>query len=389
MKERIREAANKIEPELSELSLALYNNPELGLQEYNSCKLHVDMLKKHGFDVEENYCGLPTGYKATYKSSKEGLTIAYLAEYDALPDIGHGCGHNLLGATSIGAGIVLKEIIDEVGGTVIVFGTPAEETCGGKVTYAEQGKFDDVDIAIIVHPSNAYKSSGNSMALEPLQFEFFGQTAHASSDPDKGINAMEAAVATVNNINALREHIRSNSRVHGVIIEAGKAANVVPDYAKVQYYVRSVTKTYNTELVEKIKNCAKAAALATGTRLEITKYEFSYDNLVTNERLSKAFADAIYEIAGIRMEEPPKSMGSTDTGQVSQVCPTIHPYFDITDNNLNITGHTREMADATITPFAKEQMKNTIGAMALTAYMVMTDSKLYAEIKDEFEHAEK
>ena len=176
--------------------------------------------------------------------------------------------------------------------------------------------------------------------------------------------------------------------MHGVIIEGGKAANIVPEYAKVQYYVRSTTKTYNLELLEKVKNCARGAALATGTELKITKFEYNYDNMVTNQTLSKVFSDTIYEVAGIVMSEPSKSTGSIDAGQVSQVCPTIHPYFDVT-NDKTIAGHTRDLAESTLKDYAKEQMKNTIAALVLTAAKVIQDPKLYEEIKYEFDHVEK
>ncbi len=388
MKNEIIDIVSSLENELNALSLKIYENPELGYEEFLACKLHIELLEKYGFDVEKEYCGVKTGFKATYKAAKEGLTVAYLSEYDALPGIGHGCGHNLLGTMSTGAGITLKQIIDEIGGTVVVFGTPAEETSGAKVTFAEQGAFDNIDIALVAHPSSEYKNSGSSMALHPIQFEFFGKTAHAASAPEKGINALDGAICTINNINALREHIRSDSRVHGVILEGGKAANIVPDYAKVQYYVRSTTKTYNTELVEKIKNCAKAGALATGTELKMTQYEFSYDNMVTNELLSETFNDSLYEIANIKVGPAPTSTGSTDTGQVSQKCPSIHPYVDVT-GDTSIIGHSIEMAAATIKPYAIEQMKNVVAGLTLTAVKVMTDNKLYQDIRYEFENAEK
>lgn len=388
MKNKVLEFIEKITPELNELSLEIYNNPELGYEEFKACKLHTDILRKYGFTVEENFSGVETGFKAVYKGQKDGITVAYMAEYDALPGIGHGCGHNLLGTVSTGAGIVLKQIIDEIGGTVIVFGTPAEETSGAKVTYVENHEFDNVDIAMMAHPGSEYTNSGTSLALEPVQFEFFGKTAHAAAAPEKGINALDGAIQTFNSVNALREHMRSDSRVHGVIIEGGKAANIVPDYAKVQYYVRSTSKTYNLELLEKVKNCARGAALATGTELKITKFEFNYDNMVTNQTLSKVFSDKIYDVAGIVMSEPSKNTGSIDAGQVSQVCPTIHPYFDVT-NDKTIAGHTRELAKSTLNDYAKKQMKNTIAALVLTAAEVIQNPKLYEEIKYEFDHADK
>lgn len=388
MKEKIITIINNLENELIELSNRIYQNPELGNQEYESCKLHTELLKKHGFNIENKYLGIETAFKAEYKSSKRGPNIAFLAEYDALPGIGHGCGHNILGTTSTGAGIVLKKIIDEIGGKVVVFGTPAEETSGAKVVFAEKGVFDDMDIALIVHPANTYSKSGTSLAMEAIQFAFTGKTAHAASSPEKGINALDAVINTFNNINALREHVRSDARIHGIITEGGQAANVVPEYAVAQFYVRATTKTYLKELVEKVKNCARGASLAAGTKLEISNYEYSYDNLVTNEKLSSVFCEQLEKLGCTKIEEAQKSLGSIDAGNVSHCCPTIHPYFDIT-NDTEIIGHTREFANATLTKYAYEQMKLTIAALVMTAIEVIQNDDLLNAIKEEFQNIEK
>ena len=388
MKNKISALTRQIASELDDLSLRIYNSPELGYKEFKASSWHMELLNKYGFNIQERLCGLETGFKAIYDSGKNGLTVAFMAEYDALPGIGHGCGHNILGAASTGAGIILRSIADEIGGRVIVFGTPAEETSGAKVTFAEEGEFDGVDIAMIAHPASWYARSGSSLALMPLQFEFYGKPAHASSVPWEGINALDAAICTINAINALREHMRPDSRVHGVVIDGGKAANIVPEYSKVQYYVRSTAKSYNETLAERIKDCARAGALATGCRLEITQFEFSYDNLITNQALSRTFCAAMCDIAGIELDKPRENVGSSDVGQVSHICPTIHPYFDIT-NDRNVAGHSRELAEATLTDYAKEQMRNTVAALSLTAYRVMTDPALYAEIYEEFLHTPK
>lgn len=388
MREQFIQKSNAIKGELTELIQKMYENPELGNEEFKAYQWQMDILRNHGFEIIEEFSGVKTGYKAIYDSKKEGRTVAYMSEYDALPGIGHGCGHNILGATSLGAGIILKDFVDELGGKVVIFGTPAEETSGAKVTYAENGDFGGLDFAMMAHPANAFMKSGTSLALEPVAFEFFGKASHAAADPESGVNALDAAILTINAINALREHIRPDSRVHGIVVEGGKAANVVPEYAKLEYYVRSTTKTYNLDLLEKIKNCARAGALATGCKLEIIKYEFSYDNLVTNQILSNVFNETILEVADIVMDEPKKSTGSLDLGQVSQFCPTIHPYFDIT-NNKKIAGHTREMADSTITPYALDNMVITSAALALTAYKLMKDETLFNKMMDEFKHAEK
>lgn len=376
-----------IKKELIDLSDYILENPELGYEEVKSCKAHVDILKKHGFDVEEEYMNIKTAFKATFDSGIKGPTIAYLSEYDALPGIGHGCGHNILGATSTGAGIVLSKIIKGLRGKIIVFGTPAEETSGAKVEMANNGSFNNVDIVMVAHPGDKYSKSGKSLAMEAIQFTFKGKSAHAAAYPEKGINALDAAINTFNNINALRQHIKYDSRIHGVIIEGGKAANIVPDLAVAQFYVRATSKKYLNDLVEKVKNCARGASFAAGTELEITNYEASYDNLVTNNKLLEVYCKKLIEVGVEKIYEARESYGSLDAGNVSQVCPTIHPYFSISDEN--IIAHTKEFAEATNKPKAYEGMINTIKALVLTAVEIINDDNLLKEIKEEFTNTEK
>ncbi|SHJ55903.1 amidohydrolase [Dethiosulfatibacter aminovorans DSM 17477] len=388
MIDNITNITEGISGELIEMSEKILNRPELGNEEFFACSLHIEILKKHGFNVDEKYLGIETGFRASYDSEKEGPTIAYLAEYDALPGIGHGCGHNLLGAVSTGAGIVLKKVMDDIGGKVVVFGTPAEETCGAKVVFADKGAFNDIDIVMIAHPSNAYSKSGKSLAMEALQFEFRGKSAHAASSPEKGINALDAVINTFNNINALRQQIRSDARIHGIIPEGGKAANIIPDHCVAKFYVRAKSKTYLNELVEKVKKCALGASMAAGTTVEISNYEYSYDNLVTNEILSDIFTDNLKKAGVDVILDSEESLGSVDAGNVSHKCPTIHAYFDIT-NDRGIIGHTVEFRDSTKTEYAYDNMKKTIEALVLTAVKVIEDEELLGKIKEEFEGAEK
>jgi len=380
---RINEITNRVFEDLKELNEFIYHNPELGYEEFKSSKAHIDLLKKYGFSVEEEYLGIKTAFKAYYNGKRPGPTIAYLSEYDALPGIGHGCGHNLLGTTSTGAGIVLRHLIDEIGGTVVVFGTPAEETSGAKVIMVEKNAFDDIDVAMLAHPAAAYYKSGTSLALEPIQFTFKGKAAHAASDPDKGINALDAVIMTFNSINALREHILPSARIHGVIVEGGKAANIVPDLAIAQFYVRATTKAYLQELSEKVKNCAKGAALATGTTLELSNYELTYDDLVTNETLSEVYNKSL-EVQGIKdYDKTRDSFGSLDMGNVSHVCPAIHPYFGICEDE-RVAAHTEEFRDATLTDLAYKNMIITINALVNTGVQVIIDEGLLEKIKEEF-----
>lgn len=388
MKKQILAAFGAVKPELVEIARQMYEHPELGHQEKLAVQLHTGFLQRHGFAVTRNLCGLETGYRADYAAQKPGPHIAFLAEYDALPAVGHGCGHNLVGACALGAGVALRAVLDETGGSVTIYGAPAEETDGGKVVLAREGQFDDVDIAILCHPANAWTRSGASLALEPVQFEFFGKPAHAASAPEKGINALDAALVTMTAINALREHIRPDARVHGIIADGGRAPNVVPDYTRVQYYVRATKKSYLNELVERVKNCGRAGALAAGCRVEISQYETAYDNMLTNELLSDVFGEELLAQYGIVMQPPRSSFGSTDLGNVSLCCPAIQPMFDITGDPA-VGAHTQAMADCTQTPYAAASMEQAACAMALTALRVIQDPGLLERIWEEFRTAEK
>ena len=373
--------------DLKELNEYIYKNPELGRKEFKACEAHKNLLKKYGFEVEENYIGIPTAYLAKYSSEKKGIKIGYLAEYDALPEIGHGCGHNILGTTSIGAGILLKEYIDEFGGEVLIFGTPAEETFGAKVDMAEAGCFDNIDVAMISHPTGKnHEKSGTSQAMEALQFTFRGKTAHAAGDPYNGINALDGVIQFFNNVNALRQQTKTSARIHGIISNGGEAANIIPDLAVSNFYIREATTKEMLKLSERVKNCAKGAALATGTSLEIENYEYTFKHLVTNEKLSSIYTKNL-ELQGIKDIPMSDPTGSSDCGDVSHHCPTIHTYFPI--SKCELTGHSIEFAKATITEEAYKGMKEAIFALVMTGKDILSDPNLLKEIKDEFNQMKK
>ena len=378
---------SEIFEDLKELNEYIYKNPELGRKEFKACEAHKNLLKKYGFEVEENYIGIPTAYLAKYSSGKKGIKIGYLAEYDALPEIGHGCGHNILGTTSIGAGILLKEYIDEFGGEVLIFGTPAEETFGAKVDMAEAGCFDDIDVAMISHPTGKnHEKSGTSQAMEALQFTFRGKTAHAAGDPYNGINALDGVIQFFNSVNALRQQTKDSARIHGIISNGGEAANIIPDLAVANFYVREATTKEMLKLSERVKNCAKGAALATGTSLEIENYEYTFKHLVTNEKLSSIYTKNL-ELQGIKDIPMSDPTGSSDCGDVSHHCPTIHTYFPI--SKCELTGHSIEFAKATITEDAYKGMKEAIFALVMTGKDILSDPNLLKEIKDEFNQMKK
>ncbi|MBM7599833.1 amidohydrolase [Virgibacillus halotolerans] len=385
MKSLLNKEIEDIRQQLWNMSDHLYGNPELGDQEFRSMELLVDFLKKHHFNVETGIVNRPTAFKAEFKSGKPGPTIAYLAEYDALPGVGHGCGHNMIGTMSVGAGVALSKLVNELGGTVVVLGTPAEETNGAKVPMSEAGTFDDVDVAMILHPGDQSYESGDSLAMDAIQFSYAGKSSHAAASPEKGINALDSVIQLFNGINALREHLPTDVRIHGVIPEGGQAANVVPDKAVAQFYVRAKERSYLNEVVEKVKNIANGAALMTGATLEISNYELSYDDMVTNNALSQAFTTNLKATSAHTVHPKKLSYGSIDMGNVSQVVPAIHPYIGL--NEPGLIAHTTEFADKTITEEGHQVLANGALALAKTGYDVLTNSDLLKEIQTEFNHS--
>ena len=369
MKARIYNEGQLIKERLAEISDYIYNNPELGNEEYKAVEALTTFLKDHDFKIEAPIADMATAFKATFDSGKPGMTIGYLCEYDALPKIGHGCGHNMIGVMSAGAGVVLSKVLHEIGGKVIVYGTPAEETNGGKVILAEAGVFDELDAAMIVHPDGETRASGSSSALYPIRLIYKGKTAHAASCPEKGINALNSVIQLFNGIDALRQHVTPDVRMHGIITKGGVAANIVPDEAIADFYFRASTKERVTEVVEKVKKIAEGAALMTGATLEMERYELPYDDLNTNETLSEMFNSNLRELGITDIKEAKSTGGSSDIGNVSYVAPTIHPYIGITD--CPMVGHSVEMANATTTSKAHDRLLIAALAMAYTGHDVI------------------
>ena len=260
----ISERVDTLREEVRAAAHAIHEDPELGMQEFHAVATLTGLLEKHGFAIERGVCGLETAFIASYKGEKEGPVIGFLAEYDALNGLGHACGHNLIGALACCNAIALKDAIDEYGGEVQVIGAPAEETNGGKVPLAANGYYDDLAVAMMAHPFGRHAASGSMNAIDSQRFEFFGKSAHAAGAPHEGINALNGVLKTFDLIDALRQHITPDARVSGVIKDGGKAANIVPDYAMAEFYIRANTSAYLIGFSEKVKNCARAAALATG-----------------------------------------------------------------------------------------------------------------------------
>lgn len=377
----------QLEQDLWELSCYIYENPELGHEEFKSSEAHIKLLEKYGFTVERNYHGMATGFRAEYRQGEGGPTVSYLAEYDALPKVGHGCGHNILGTVSTGAAIHLAKHMGTASGRVVVIGTPAEETDGAKVKYAAEGAFDDVDVALIEHPSYRYERSGQSLAIRALRFTFIGKAAHAVSAREQGINALDACILMFNAIGLLRQQLLPSAYIHGIIKEGGTAANTIPDLAVAEFYVRAETLSYLNEVRVKVEECARAGAAAAGAKVEIEEFEAGNDNLVTNETLMNCLEENWRKVGITSVMDALPACGSTDVGNVSHVCPTIHPYYSIQAPGERYPTHTEEFREATLRAPARQALEQNVCALAMTGKDILDKPELLAAIKEEFRKA--
>jgi amidohydrolase len=369
---------------LIEISDEIHRNPELAFKEFKAAQLLATELKRAGFEVEQGVAGMETAIVAVHPESSEGPTVAILGEYDALPEIGHACGHNLIATAALGACLAVGSIKKELPGRLVFMGTPAEEDVGGKIAMIEAGLFKDVDAAMMFHPSAGYTLVGRrGLALTEVKIKFHGKPAHASASPEKGINALDAVIQTFNGINAMRQHIKSTSRIHGIISHGGVKPNIVPDFAAAEFYVRAVDDGYCKELVAKLEDCAKGAASATGATLEFEVVSPSYQSRVMNKAMGDAFVRNLEILGEPIIPLPPDSgAGSSDIGNVSHVVPAIHPYVSICDKS--VAGHSREFAEASASRRGHEAMLTAGKALAMTAIDMFTDPEFMNRVKDDF-----
>ena len=371
--------------ELYELSSKIWKNPELGFKEYKAHELLTSFLEKKGFAVERSFTGIETAFRATFGSGRPNVCV--ICEYDALPEIGHACGHNLIAEAGVAAGLGLKaalESSDGPKGCVTVLGTPAEEGEGGKVYLIQNGAFEDVDIAMMVHPEPFTAIKVSSSALVPLDITFTGKASHAAGFPWEGVNALDAAVLAYNSISVLRQQMKPTWRVHGIFTNGGAKPNIIPEKSQLQYYIRALTVPELQTLKDKVVACFQAAALATGCEVQIEQVpgECVYLGLNINSVLAKSYEDNFKKF-GVEYEvEKNENPGSTDMGNVSYVVPSIHPVYKIGSGEVN---HTRGFTHVTDTPEAHSATLTAAKAMAHTCIDVLTTKGLLEEIRAAFE----
>jgi amidohydrolase len=362
---RVREAIADLRPLLVDVSMDLHAHPELAMEEHHAADRLTAELAREGFAVERPVAGMATAFVGRRGTAGRHPRVAILMEYDALPGVGHACGHNLIAAGGLGAALAVARALPEVPGELMAVGTPGEEGEGGKIIELEAGVFDGVDSAIMFHPGSHNWAIRHATASSHVVMKFYGKAAHAAGAPEKGINALNAVIHTFVHIDALRQHIPETSRIHGIITHGGDAPNVVPEYAEAKFLVRSLTMRGVEELMAKVRACAEGAALANGARVEFETGR-TYAERKNNRVLAERFARYL-EATGETVEEPVLrgGTGSSDIGNVSLVLPTIHPYMAIAPKDT--PGHSREMAAAAASGRGQEAMLHVAEAMAHVA----------------------
>jgi len=382
LKAKVIEEIDSHRAELRELSLKIHANPELGFQETRAAGWLTHYLEENGFSIERGICELPTAFRGSYGVGKP--TIAILAEYDALPDLGHACGHNIIGTCAVGAGIASKLAIDQCGGSIMVIGTPAEELYGGKVTMIDRGAFDDVDIAMMVHPGVCDVATIQTLACQHLEVEFFGKAAHAAGQPEAGINALEAMIQSYTAINSLRQHIKDKARIHGIITDGGEAPNIVPDHSAGSFIVRAEENVYLDELKQKVLDCFSGAATASGARLEYRWGGVRYAPMRNNLTIARLFRQNMQSLGRrIKLSDPKHTFGSTDMGNVSQVIPSIHPFVAIAP--VGVAHHSPQFASAAASEAGTCGLIDAVKALTMTVVDLAANPEAVSQIKQEFQ----
>ncbi len=382
VKSRLAAEVDQRADSLIEASHQIHAHPELGFEEVFAHALLTDLLEAEGLAVERSAFGLETAFAA--RAGHEGPTIAVLCEYDALPGLGHACGHNIIATAGLGAGLAAAALAEELGGQVLILGTPAEEGGGGKVAMIDNGAFAGVDAAMMVHPAGADLRSMNAIAIQQIWVEYVGQASHAAAAPHKGRNALDGAILGYNNIAALRQHIRGTERIHGVITDGGDKPNIVPAHAAAQWYVRARDLVHLEQLKPRVFACLQAGADAAGVRMEHEWKQPVYADLRDNDPMIDLYAANVSAL-GRTVHDPkdtPGVVGSTDMGNVSYAVPSIHPMIRVSPPNISI--HTPEFATYAVGPQGDAAVIDGAKAMAMTIADLWTRPDALADVKAAF-----
>lgn len=386
LKTALQSQVDEIKDRIIEIADYIHQNPEIGYAEYKASDLLCSELERQGFEVARKVAGLPTAFKAVLKGKAERPRLGILAEYDALPGLGHACGHNLSAASALGAALALAPLMPELEGTLAVFGTPAEEgvveNAGGKIVMLKE--FEGLDAAMMMHALDMNTVICDSFNREALEIEFIGKSANAGNaeDASKGINALEGVMLFWHAVNAQRLLLKNDARIFGIITEGGVSPNIIPDRAVTRLQVRVEDDTYFQEVVEKVKNAARGAAQSIGAKVNIRAYANTYRSMLNNRTLAKVFEKNLC-LQGIAVENLSRRGVATDMGNVSRVAPAIHPFIAVAPKGT--PWHSTESAKASTSAQAHEATIQTAKAFGMTVIDIVTDQGLAQAVRAEFE----
>ncbi len=375
-KEAVRSELDQAGDALVDLSHRVWGHPELAFEEVRTSDAVATALSDAGFDIETGVAGLPTAFSATYGTGE--LTVVICAELDALPGIGHACGHNVIAAAGVGAGIGLARVADDLGITVRVLGTPAEEIGGGKIIMLEQGAFDGGHVAMMVHPSPVEGDDFPTLAISQCDFHFHGRTAHASVSPNLGINAADAITVAQVGLGLLRQHLEPGDQLHGIVTRGGEAANIVPGEATARYFWRAPSLEALAKLEPRVKRCFEAGALATGATLDIEPLTLPYSEFVADDEIRRFYRRNAESLGRVFGNRPASASGSTDMANISLMMPTIHPMLGL--DSFPAVNHQPEFADFCKTPVADQAAIEGAISMAWTAVDAATNDSTRARL---------
>ena len=387
LKVKAQQVIQQVSEDLRGISLSIHGKPELNFEEHHAHAVLTDWLAQNGFAVERGAYGMPTAFKAV--AGQGGPTIAVLCEYDALPGIGHACGHNLIAISGLAAGLALKETLPEGKGTVVVLGSPAEEGGGGKVVLIERGAFNGIDAAMMLHPAPGEAAYMNVLAIDHVKVEYFGANAHAAAAPWEGVNALDAMIQAFSAIGLMRQQMLPSDRVHGVITHGGVKPNIIPDYTAAEFYIRSRKRSELVVLREKVQACFEGAGLATRCKVKIETPEGqrSYSDMIANDAIAAAYTENMRTF-DLRLPTKQQVMsgpgGSTDMGDVSYVVPSIHPMFAI-PASPGTGNHTPGFTACAATAEAHECTLRASKALAMTALDLYLQPGVLENATREFE----
>jgi amidohydrolase len=385
VKPKVVQAVERLADELEALSHRIHDTPELCFKEERAHAWLTDLLERHGAKVERGVGGLATAFRATIEGDGPGPTIAILAEYDALPGLGHACGHNVIATAGAGAGAALAVGLGRLPfpGRIQVIGTPAEEGGAGKVKLLEAGVFEGVDAAMMIHGRCGTQVWRPTLGIVKVKAEFHGKATHASSWPWRGVNALNAVIQLFVALDQMRQQLRPDARVHGIIVKGGEQPNIIPEYTRADFYLRSLDRSYLHELLRRFTSCAEGAAAATGSRVEVTAEPTIHEPMKPNRTLADVFEKNLAFIDfPVDPDDGEAGYGSTDCGNVSQALPTIHPYIRISPDG--VPGHSREFAEWARSPLARAGLVAGAKALALTALDLLAAPEKLAAARAEF-----